>query len=875
MFKETIVLASNINETEKLKSLAAFSKSTFAVRYMSTLDLARYLLQLSGVSIKETFIKDDDLAASLYNKAKAIPYFSKFTFNDVLHLVNSLADIRRLITDDESKAIHEKLKQGSFKAKNEAIISFYEILDKYLKDNNLIDEVNTIRYAYQNTKVFPNIDFVIYEGDKLLDYSLDIALLKKASGKEVKPAKIFDGKISITSYTKAFSQVNEIENILDYIYKNKIPFDQCLIASSDSSDYPLIIQNYCDLLKFPLTIATGQILINTNPGKLFSTIGDFLNNKCHHTYLRNIIFDESFNLEKFKEDLELPESFDELNQGVKRQYWVNFDSIIQTVGDLKLSLDTILDYEKVKEDNNQKVLNYFNLIEEYMNHAVYPEDTARRIKEMKYVRRFKEIFNKGLLSFLNEYSKVNNDADQNALDKIAKCFAYSKENNISFEEIYKTIFAQKVGRKSPEPGSLYFTSISNASSSLRKHLFIVGLSSKLFPGNAKEDFIFLDEDYASFGLKDKSYRNIDNNKNAYFALLKHASTLDVDIHLSYAYYDSITLKNANASSVILETFKEEYGEDKTLSDIDNAFLDDKNLKFKKVEYFSNKLINIADIGQKLINNEEVSFTHKELGSEEGVPLSDEIKNRSLSASAILNYVKCPYLFYLSNILGIPQPEDTDIYELIPANDYGSLAHALLEDLDKKTTPEEDFLELCKKRFDEYFIMHYTDNVPLKEKIKEEFVEMMKNAYQMDGCYEKVIAEKDFYIDHSCGLSIHGYPDAVIKKSNGKYHIIDYKTGRSITHDEAKPETLLQLITYAYILSNQEKNPLDVESFEFQYIRLNRRVDSNRPMQEYYDVLDLYLKQIKESYETGVFNTCENGKVCEKCYFKDVCTRKKQ
>ena len=65
MLKSTIVLTNSIDESEKIKSLGSFNVSTFDLRYMSALELAEYLLQLSGISYKEEFVKNDLIAAAL------------------------------------------------------------------------------------------------------------------------------------------------------------------------------------------------------------------------------------------------------------------------------------------------------------------------------------------------------------------------------------------------------------------------------------------------------------------------------------------------------------------------------------------------------------------------------------------------------------------------------------------------------------------------------------------------------------------------------------------------------------------------------------------------------------------------------------------
>ena len=217
MKKQKIILCSNVNENEKLKSLASFGENTFDLHFMNTLDLANYLLEMSGVTYPQTFICDDDLSASVYVAIREIDYFKELSFNDVLELVDSINNLRRFIVNDEENEINTKLLVDPvFKDKNEAVIKAYNLIQTFLKRNNLIDEIGVIRFALEHTKSFPNIDFVLYK-DSPIDYacpSLDKALLDKAAGKVVEPTLIADKRVNIKSYTKVFGQTNEIENIL-------------------------------------------------------------------------------------------------------------------------------------------------------------------------------------------------------------------------------------------------------------------------------------------------------------------------------------------------------------------------------------------------------------------------------------------------------------------------------------------------------------------------------------------------------------------------------------------------------------------------------------------------------------------------------------
>ena len=119
--KTKIVLTNNISESEKLKSLAGFNHSCFDVRFMSPLELAEYLLQLSGIDYERTFIKNDLLSAMMYEIVRKQEYFSKFSYNDILGLIETIQDVRYYILDNEEENFLNRLPMDQFQKKNNAI----------------------------------------------------------------------------------------------------------------------------------------------------------------------------------------------------------------------------------------------------------------------------------------------------------------------------------------------------------------------------------------------------------------------------------------------------------------------------------------------------------------------------------------------------------------------------------------------------------------------------------------------------------------------------------------------------------------------------------------------------------------------------------
>ena len=867
--KTVIVLANRVSESEKLKSLASFGESVFDVRYMASLDLAEYLLQLSGVAYPQTFIKNDLLSASLYTKIKEIDYFKQFTYNDILGLIETLQDVRYHIVADEAKTIHAQLGTvKAFKKKNEAILQVYDLLQEFLQTSGCIDEAGVVRFTLENTRSFPDIEFIRYEKSHLRP--LEMALLDKAAGKAVGETKICaeDKPLVIKSYLKAFGQSNEIEDILSYIYKNGIHFDDCLIASADGNNYANILSSYRDLLGFPLTLGVGRPLSLSSPGRLFSCLLDWRDHHYRGEYLSKILHCPSFDIERFQKDIGFPENMDALNVGLPKQYRVGFDLALSIVGELKISFD--------KATNEQRYQAYEALVKRYGEEKPEEIETLYRLRSLPYVKKVIDIFDKGEREFLDAYSlRKEKKADEYALAKTDKLLSF-ESLGVSRLDIEKMIDLQSVSRESLQPGSLYFTSISRASSCLRKHLFLVGMSSNLFPGKNVENPPFLDEDYAAFGVKEASTRGIRENKEDYFALLEEAKHLGVDIHLSWSCYNEETLKGQNPSSVVFETYQLEKGKDKTIADFEKEFKENPT-KFRYVEYFEHSLLPIDPVGKASSENVDIAFAPVEERDEDrDVPVKRLLEEgKAFSASAITNYAKCPYLFFLKNVLGMAQEKEIDVSEVIPADAYGNLAHELLEGLSKKEQSKQDFLEKAASRFDDYLVFHPSETTALALLAKREFLEMMGNAYDMEGTSPVMTAEKDFYFTHQeSGVRIHGLPDKVIQLDNGNVQVIDYKTGRRVSHDVDDPADMAQCAVYAYLYEHCKKGA-KVDGFEYRYIRLGERVfssDNGHSMQDHYEALTAILLRLKQSLETGSFDPDLSR--CDSCYMKDLCRKRK-
>lgn len=861
MIKETIIFSSSLSENEYLKSLANFNVATFATRVMKATRLAEYSLQRSGLTLDRTYLPENTIAAKLYESILQIDYFKKYTFSDVHLLIKSLNNLRYHIIGNEKEEIHNKLPSKTFSKKNEALIQVYDLLMNLFDEEKIYDEIELIRFAIDKAIPMEDIIFQIYEKPELKP--LEKELLKKLSNNNFETLA-FDENIYIDSYLKAFGQTNEVEAILQYIYENKIPFDKCLIATADTNDYAKIFRNYADILRFPLTIGQATSIGDTNPGKLFFSIFDYLDSSSHISYLKSMISSPYFNKERLYEDIGIIEDLSDVNEGLEYPDQIDENVIIEAIGNLR--------FDFTKDDEIK-----FNAYKELVTRKYKEEENAINLKNYRllpFVERYFQIFCKGLKNFFADYLLINGKKEPTEIDaysKILTCLSYMDDYNIPFLEIARYINGIEIGSVRPQSGHLHLTSISKAASCLREYLFVVGLSSSNYPGKAVEDPIAMDQDYEKFGIKNASEKRVGNNKDAYFALLGLASKYNCKIHLSYSYYNSETLKNQSASSVVFETYRKENGAKKTINDFDNEFKVNKE-KYHTVEYFDSNLLYSNVVGKIFTKNERIALKEKEekeFIEAKGLTIKE---NKKYSASAVEMYAKCPYMFFMRYVLGIEQPNEIDVNKVIEANDAGTLAHHLLENLDKNETVNKDqFISKASQIFDEYMIMHPNDNPVVIENEKHEFLIMMANAFDMEEKDKSIIREKDLFAKHSSGLYIHGYPDKVIKTASG-LKVVDYKTGKRISHDPEDKPSMIQCTVYAYLTKNYLKK--DVNSFEYRYLRLKRSVhssDKGKTMKDHFDYLDEILNKLAESIKTGRFD--KNRSLCKDCYWKDICARR--
>ena len=863
--REKIILAPGLNGNEMMRSLALHGINCIGVRICGAAELARLALMRSGISIDGDFVSAKEEAAIAADAIGGEPYFGKTSYSDIQEIAAAIRRMRSLAADQEEEEIlKEKLSCGIFTEKNEALLHVYRRYMAILASRKAVDAVSLIRKAASESRTI-DADFLILEEYPLSP--LEKMLLNRLSGgafNEVSVLELFGKEarpLQIEAIRNCYGAPNEVETILADIYKGK-KLDQCTVAVTDALTYGQLFFDYALLYDIPVTFGCGIPVMNSNPARLLALYyswitGGFYGAAAIHELLASKAFDRAKLYEQF------PEKDGDF-------HWSTFYELL---GGLRLTNDPAI--------NRKRVADLKKAIEEE-DAMVERADSkeGRKIRRKQSCIPCLEIMGRELglpaEEFISRYAYIRKGSESNAdrllmmLDISASRAIYEELKVIrssgldqSADDIIPNVLKLMVCSQQSEAGKLHVTGIEGAFGSLRKHLYFAGMSASNFPGSPKENYLLLDADLDLFGPDAEDFTadgRVLRKRQKLLSLARLASALETGISVSYAGLNVSELKKDNASSLIFELFREAYGRNATAKELE--------AHITRVDYFEPAVSASRLIGEAYTKGKTVCPETRE--AEKESPALPWNLEKAWSPTALDTFFGCPRRFMLGYILGIPEPQDYDPFVIMNALDTGTLAHSLMEQLGGRDMSREDFLALAQEYFDRFIEEHpplIAENVP---PVKEEFLEMMETAYDMDPHREVALQEEDIHCTHESGVRIHGYPDRVEKLEDGTYLIVDFKSGRKAVHVQDDIETCLQVVIYAYLM---EQRGFKVSGGEYRYLRLGETVTCRYDDDMKRQLLER-LEQFKSSMLSGSFPIGETGEdgsdPCRYCKYESVC-----
>lgn len=849
--REKIILAPGVNAHELVRSMASHGVNCFNIRVMGAVELARYALMRSGITIDQEYIDSKGAQAIMSEAVKGEPYFATANLSDIEQIESAIRRIRSLIPNQDETTIFEKImSKGIFSEKNYALINIYKKYISACQNSNFIDSISLIRKAISES-TYMESEFVILT--ECMISPIEMALLQAVSKGNYSSCSLIElfnidnVDIHISSYKNCYGSPNEVNAILDAVYKSQT-LDKCVVAVTNTTVYAQAFFDAALLYDIPITFGTGIPISNSNPAKLLEIYYHWMTDGFFGaSALEKMINSDAFNKSLFFEGISTEdEDF-------------SIDSLFERLFALKLTNDA---------SRNAVLIDNYKL--GIMNDAdnIYTEALTTISQELTMPCE----------DFIHKYARLRTGNSSNAdemlmkLDRSARSAIYNELSairqsgfNQAEEDVIKNILSKTVCAGAAEAGSLHVTSIDKAMITLRENLYIAGLSASMFPGSPKENYLVLDEDLKLFNSGTEyltSSGKIVRKRNLLMSLARLASGLGCNIFVSYAGLNVSELKQDNASSMIFELYRAEHGEKATSEELAKTIIN--------VGYFEPAISVTREIGVSYNSGKEIKHDMLEKAKDE---IGGVLLEKEYSPSALNVFFNCPRDFFISNILGISETEEDNPFEILSAAQLGTLAHSLMEQLANSNLSAEDFHQMASEWFDKTI----KQNTPLiaenVKSLKEEFLEMIDIAYEMDPHLKVVLEEEDVHCTHKTGVKIHGLPDRVEQLEDGSVVIVDFKTGRKLSHEKDDIDSCLQIVIYAYLV---EQAGYKVSHGVFRYIRLGEEVECKYD-EEMKQALNEKLEFFKESMESGNFFIPDSDEEerCKYCGLATICGKLNQ
>ena len=284
---ERIILAPDVNESELLRAMARWGNKAFGLgtRVMNGAALAEKALICSGVEMPDDLLGQKDAVSLLYtfllDDTDEEDYFSHArTYQDAENIYKSLTLLRKLIeapTREQEwaglQAWRDGESQQAFAQKNQDLLKLYAKYRQACEERHLMDQTDLIRLALEKADRIRGELWTIREFPLS---PLELALARKLAGGNIKEAameELLGGKGRTAPqahrFFAAYGAVNEIEHILEDIYKDENgKLDDCLIAVTGDAGYVQTLLDLTERYHIPATFGMGIPLRFSGPGQL-------------------------------------------------------------------------------------------------------------------------------------------------------------------------------------------------------------------------------------------------------------------------------------------------------------------------------------------------------------------------------------------------------------------------------------------------------------------------------------------------------------------------------------------------------------------------------------------------------------------------------
>ena len=699
----------------------------------------------------------------------------------------------------------------------------------------------------------------------------------------------------------------EAKHVLEKIKSSKAPLDECVVFYTNADSYITPFFHLAQKLDLPITFGEGLPVSFSRPGRFISGLMSWIQS--------------NYSVQTF---------IDLLNEGLID---LGNDSpsksrIVKVLRDLQIGWSQeryLTQLEKVKErliDSGEEIrANEITWLQQWF------AKVFRKLPNFHHTINYKKCLT-GISYMLKNHSKSSSALDEISMttlfEEIEKVIPYANEElprHDVFEKINDLLLSIKVNQSRPKPGHLHVTSYKRGVFNHAAHVFFVGIDNRKFPGNSGEDPLLLDTERLALGNKLPLLRE-KGQENLYTLLqvLAHSAGM---VTVSYCDFSINDNRVVNPAHVLLQCYRMMTG---------NKDAEFKNLKsqpsrlitseiFEDKDYWTEKLIH--DIPSKINDGILNHFQNLKQGlSAERARYSESYseydgliqieaehydprlnQEKTMSAGKLETLARCPYSYFLKEVLRIKPMEELsyDANKWLDPATRGSLLHSIFETFYK---------EMKQLNAKPSYAIHYEKimgiAVNLIEKEKEILPPPNERVYQRElndllACCDIFLKEEEVHseqynpqhFEYSFGIGesepaiitlpsgqvkISGIIDRVDQSLDGRFHIIDYKTGSTYGYGKNqafKGGRQLQHMIYALAIEqhlNLGEGAVEESSYYFPTMkgmaqRFTRKQDATLRT----NGLDI-LQKLIDVINQGQFEMTDDENDCKFCEYKLVCRR---
>ena len=515
---------------------------------------------------------------------------------------------------------------------------------------------------------------------------------------------------------------------------------------------------------------------------------------------------------------------------IKQEETENYSHTIYELQTIEDEVEYIANYicNLIKDGINISKIYLTNLNDEYkklikrifpMFNIPYTLDTNESIYGTFICTKFLELFNQDIVStmeLLQEYVDTKESEDiYNKIINIINKYTFVENKNEVLEMIKYDLKNTKM-TKSDIPSSVHEVSLKDTIFEDDDYVIVASFNQGILPSIHKDEEYLTDKDKINLPISLTVDKNNQEKKIIEDKLNSIKNLIITYKHIANGEEFNISSLNEILNYEIISI---------TSQDLNNSVLYNK-IKLTSLldEYYkygtkSELLTKLNSNYQELPYN---SYNHTFTGINKE-DLKEYLNNKiTLSYSSLDKYYRCPFSFYIGNILKLNIYEET-FYQLV-----GTLFHAVLE---KCLQDNLNYDELWKQELTNLNHEFTNKEKFFLSKLKEELlfiIETIKNQENFTNLHDELHEERIYTsLSGNMNITFTGIIDKIKYKDMGEHTIIaiiDYKTGNPNLDLTTIPYGIgMQLPVYLYLAKNSKKlTNIKVAGFYLQKV-LNNEV----------------------------------------------------